>query len=86
MAHYNYESLYYLPLDCEKGMDLRTREIIPYDGEADPETFKEGFLCKFCKCFCDPDSHGIGVCKGFDKEEWAYGDCGSFSCEKFARN
>lgn len=77
----------YLHLDCEKGMCALFKTIVPLDGEgsdACPE-FKEGYLCQFCKNFSDPDKYGIGTCHGFEKDNWAYKQCGAFSCQKFVR-
>lgn len=77
----------FLSLDCEKGMCALDKAIVPLDGEgsfACPR-FKEGYLCKFCSNFHDPDDHGIGTCTGFEKPEWAYAGCGAFACEHFVR-
>lgn len=77
----------FLHLDCEKGMCAKSQMMVPLDGpgsEACP-MFKEGFMCKFCKHFGNADNHGIGECKGFEKENWVYEQCGAFSCEKFER-
>lgn len=83
----HYECRNYLSLDCEKGMCALDKAIVPMDGEGSDACprFTDGFLCKFCKSFSDADAHGIGCCSGFEKPDWAYADCGSFSCEKFAR-
>jgi 4-hydroxyphenylacetate decarboxylase small subunit len=86
MAHKNYESIYYLALDCEKGMDARTHEIIMYDGEElGGDDFVPGYLCKFCKNYTNPDEYGIATCVGFEVEDWTYGDCGAAACEHFER-
>lgn len=81
------ECAYFLNLDVEKGMCAISKMIVPLDGEGSDAcpNFKEGFMCQFCKNFSEPDKYGIGKCSGFDKENWAYAQCGSFSCEKFER-
>lgn len=83
----HYECAYYLHLDCEKGMCAMSKMIVPCDGEGSDAcpNFKPGHMCQFCKNFADPDKYGIGTCKGFEKENWAYAQCGAFSCENFAR-
>lgn len=83
----HYECANYLHLDCEKGMCAITKMIVPCDGEGSDAcpNFKPGHMCQFCKNFTDADKYGIGTCKGFDKESWAYAQCGAFSCENFAR-
>lgn len=83
----HYECANYLHLDCEKGMCAITKMIVPSDGEGSDAcpNFKPGFMCKFCKHFSDPDKYGIGTCKGYDTENWAYSQCGAFSCEHFEK-
>ena len=81
----HYECKHFLALDCEKGMCAVSRMIVPLDGEGSDAcpNFECGKLCKFCVKFHDADAHGIGTCSGFEKESWAYGDCGAFCCENF---
>jgi len=83
----HYECRNYLSLDCEKGMCAIDKAIVPIDGEGSDACprFTDGFLCKFCKNFANADEHGIGTCSGFEQKDWAYADCGSFTCEKFNR-
>lgn len=83
----HYECKHFLSLDCEKGMCAVSKQIVPLDGEGSDAcpNFTDGALCKFCSKFHDADKHGIGTCCGFEKEAWAYADCGAFSCEKFTR-
>ena len=83
----HYECANYLHLDCEKGMCAITKMIVPSDGEGSDAwlNFKPGFMCQFCKNFSEPDKYGIGTCKGYDTENWAYGQCGAFSCEHFEK-
>ena len=81
----HYECANYLHLDCEKGMCAVGKFIVPSDGEGSDAcpNFKPGFLCANCVNFVDPDKYGIGTCKGFEKESWAYAQCGSFCCENY---
>ena len=83
----HYECANYLHLDCEKGMCAITKMIVPSDGEGSDAcpNFKPGFMCQFCKNFSEPNKYGIGTCKGYDTENWAYGQCGAFSCEHFEK-
>ena len=77
----------YINLDCEKGMCAIDKVMVPMDGEGSDACprFTDGFLCKFCKNFANADEHSIGTCSGFEKKDWAYADCGAFTCEKFIR-
>ena len=77
----------FLHLDCEKGMCALSKCMVPIDGEGSDACprFQQGFMCQFCKHFSDADKYGIGTCKGYDKENWAYAQCGAFSCVKFER-
>lgn len=73
----------YINLDCEKGMCALSKVIVPIDGEeAMPaRSMKQLRLAGNCQNFENPDKYGIGTCKGFCKENWAYSTCGVFSCE-----
>lgn len=75
----------YINLDCEKGMCAITKSIVPIDGERSEacSNFVMGEKCGFCKNFVNPDKYGVGVCTGFQKENWAYETCGAFGCEHF---
>lgn len=77
----------FLHLDVEKGMCAKSKMIVPLDGAGSDACpmFEEGFMCQFCKNFTPEDKYGIGTCRGFEKEAWAYAQCGAFSCEKFER-
>lgn len=81
----HYECANYLHLDCEKGMCALTKAIVPNDFEGSDAcpNFKPAPMCGNCKNFSDPDKHGMGTCAGFAKENWAYAQCGAFSCEKY---
>ena len=83
----HYECRNYLSLDCEKGMCAIDKVLVPMDGEGSDACPRctDGFLCKFCKNFANADEHGIGTCSGFEKKDWAYADCGAFTCENFIR-
>jgi 4-hydroxyphenylacetate decarboxylase small subunit len=83
MKHYDCKN--YINLDCEKGKCALGKMILPIDGpgsEACP-MFKPAEKCGVCKNFHDPDKYGIGTCKGYAKENWAYSTCGAFTCENF---
>lgn len=83
----HFECANFLHLDCEKGMCAKYKMMVPMDGtDSDAcSMFEEGFMCRFCKHFTPTDKYGIGICNGFEKENWAYAQCGAFSCEKFKR-
>ena len=65
------ECINYINLDCEKGMCALSKQIVPIDGSGN------------CACFADADKHGIGTCKGFEKENWTYAKCGAFCYEHY---
>lgn len=79
------ECINYINLDCEKGMCAIAKVIVPIDGEGSEacENFKEAPTCGSCRNFIEPDKYGLGTCKGFEKESWAYGTCGAFTCEQY---
>ena len=39
--------------------------------------------CKCCKCFIEADENNIGICDGFKKKDWTYGDLKAVYCEQF---
>ncbi|MCD8359821.1 MAG: 4-hydroxyphenylacetate decarboxylase small subunit [Acidaminococcaceae bacterium] len=41
--------------------------------------------CKCCKCFVEADENNIGICDGFKKKDWTYGDLKAVYCEQFTR-
>jgi hypothetical protein len=61
--------------------------VVPIDGEGSDAcpSFEQGFMCQFCEHFTAPDKYGIGTCEGFETNDWAYAQCGAFSCENFDR-
>lgn len=79
------ECINYIDLDCEKGMCAISKGQVPIDGEGSEacEKYQAAPLCQNCQNFCEPNQRGIGICKGFEKEDWAYGTCGAFACEKY---
>jgi 4-hydroxyphenylacetate decarboxylase small subunit len=85
MKHYDCKN--YINLDCEKGQCALTKSIVPIDGEGSDACpkFSQAEKCGVCKNFADPDKYGVGTCKGFVKENWAYATCGAFACEKFSK-
>ena len=36
-----------------------------------------------CKCFIEADENNIGICDGFKKKDWTYGDLKAVYCEQF---
>ena len=83
----HYECANYLHLDVEKGMCAVAKFIVPCDGEGSDAcpNFKLGAFCGSCANFVDPDKYGIGTCTGFEKENWAYAQCGAFCCEHYVQ-
>lgn len=83
MKHFDCKN--YVHLDCEKGMCALTKMIVPIEGEGSDACpkFVQAEKCGVCACFSNPDKYGIGTCKGFEKENWAYNTCGANGCEKF---
>ena len=75
----------YIYLDCEKGMCALSKSILPIDGEGSDacSRFVMAEKCGCCVHFVNPDSHNVGTCKGFEKENWTYASCGATSCEHF---
>lgn len=82
-----FDSKNYIHLDCEKGMDAVTKKIVPIDGEGStcPDDYEAAQKCGNCANFREPDKYGIGACKGFAKEYWAYATCGAFACEGYKK-
>jgi 4-hydroxyphenylacetate decarboxylase small subunit len=83
----HYDCVNYINLDCEKGLCAMTKTMVPIDGEGSEAcpNFQAAAKCGNCKHFCDPDKYGIGTCKGYEKENWAYATCGAFSCQNYAK-
>lgn len=83
MKHVN--CVNFLNLDCEKGMCALSKAIVPIDGEGSGacQSYQPAPECGNCRHFYDGDKYGMGVCKGYEKENWAYATCGAFSCEKY---
>lgn len=79
------DCVHFLNLDCEKGMCSIRKEMIMIDGSESGvcEMFEAAKFCSNCINFSEPDKYGIGVCRGFEKENWAYATCGAFGCEKY---
>ncbi|MEG0813937.1 MAG: 4-hydroxyphenylacetate decarboxylase small subunit [Clostridium sp.] len=79
------ECVNYINLDCEKGMCAISKSIVPIDLEGSEacEAFSAAPVCGNCRHFCEADKYGIGICKGFEKENWAYETCGAFTCEQY---
>lgn len=75
----------YINLDCEKGMCALSKKMVSIDGEGSDAcpNFVRAAKCGCCCNFTDANKYGIGTCKGFTKENWAYATCGAFGCEHF---
>lgn len=75
----------YICLDCEKGQCALSKQLVPIDGEGSEScsSFVQTKKCGFCKNFEKEDDHGIGVCTGFEKENWVYASCGAFGCSGY---
>lgn len=56
--------------------------IILIDSETCP-MFTPIAKCKCCKCFIEADENNIGICDGFKKKDWTYGDLKAVYCEQF---
>lgn len=83
MKHFDCKN--YIHLDCEKGMCAISKCVVPIEGkgsDACPK-FVQAQKCGNCANFGNPDKYGMGTCKGFAKENWAYKTCGAFSCEGY---
>lgn len=83
MKHYQCKN--YINLDCEKGMCALSKAIVPIDGEGSDACpmFQAAAKCGNCANFVNPDKYGIGTCKGFEKENWAFSTCGAFGCDNY---
>ena len=73
-----------LPLsDVAKGIcHANNDSIILIDSETCP-MFTPIAKCKCCKCFIEADENNIGICDGFKKKDWTYGDLKAVYCEQF---
>ncbi|MCQ2966592.1 MAG: 4-hydroxyphenylacetate decarboxylase small subunit [Alphaproteobacteria bacterium] len=85
MKHFDCKN--YIHLDCEKGMCALSKMIVPIDGEGSDACpkFILAEKCGNCAFFENPNQYGIGTCKGFEKENWAYNTCGACGCEKYKK-
>lgn len=75
----------YINLDCEKGMCALCKAVVPIDGEGSQAcpNFKLAEKCGNCQNFFNPDKYGVGICKGLEKEFWAYSTCGACACSGY---
>lgn len=82
MEHKHDECLYYIELDCEKGICGCSKAMVPLDGEGSKACphFAPMPKCGNCKNFHDPDKYGVGLCTGLEKDDWAYASCGAQFC------
>lgn len=79
------ECVNYIHLDCEKGMCAISKEQVPIDGDGSEAcgNYQAAPTCGNCHHFSESNKYGIGTCKGFVKEDWAYETCGAFACEQY---
>lgn len=75
----------YINLDCEKGICALDKAMVLIDGEGSDacRRFAPAEKCGLCKHFSEPDNHGIGICGGFAKSNWAYASMNSVTCTGF---
>ncbi len=78
----------FISLDCEKGLCALDKGFVPIDGEGSQACprFVAASFCGNCSHFHQPDEHGIGTCKGMEKESWAYATCGASSCQAYTKS
>jgi 4-hydroxyphenylacetate decarboxylase small subunit len=83
MRHYDCKN--YINLDCEKGMCALSKAMVFIDEEqqAACPKFVVAEKCGVCKNFQSMDTQGIGICIGFEKENWTYSSCGASTCKGY---
>lgn len=87
----HFDCINYIHLDCEKGMCALDKVAVPIDGSGSGACprFENAPKCGICRNFSKAadngtqKDNGIGICRGFTMENWAYESCGAFACEKF---
>ena len=73
----------FTPIDVAKGIcHANNDSIILIDSETCP-MFTPIAKCKCCKCFIGADENNIGICDGFKKKDWTYGDLKAVYYEQF---
>ena len=63
----------HLPLDAFKGLCRANGGMVMIDSDTCPQ-FAAAPKCRNCVHFCEPNEEEIGICKGLEKEYWAYAD------------
>jgi 4-hydroxyphenylacetate decarboxylase small subunit len=77
------DCLNYIPVDVAKGFCVRENGIVTLDSNP-CELAKSRPKCKYCSNYYFQEkavNNGDGICKGFEKESWVYGELSSENCE-----
>lgn len=73
----------FIPIDVAKGICHGNGDIvIQIDSETCPK-YIPGRKCKFCSHLTDVDDKGMGMCSGFEIDDWAFEENGAQNCENF---
>ncbi len=77
------DTVEYVPVDVDKGLDRLTGEMVKADADA-PEGYTRIAKCKFCKNYTETDTN-IGICEASQQTPkfMAYGDMTTITCGKF---
>ena len=72
----------FTPVDAFKGLCRANGGMVMIDSDTCPQ-FAAAPKCRNCVHFCDPNEEEIGICKGLEKEYWAYADLNAKTCEGY---
>jgi 4-hydroxyphenylacetate decarboxylase small subunit len=79
------DCLNYIPVDVAKGICVRENGIITLDSVVCDKSVLRP-KCKYCSNYYFQEketNNGDGICKGFEKESWVYGELSSENCENW---
>lgn len=77
------DTVEFIPVDADKGIDRLTGEFVQADDVA-PDGYNQLAKCKFCKNYTATEEN-MGVCEASKQEPkfFAYGDMTAVSCMGF---
>ena len=74
---------FYIPIDVVKGIDHAHGDVVVMgDDEIDDAEFVPAHKCKFCSHY-QASEKNMGICSGFETEDWAFAENGACNCEAF---
>lgn len=78
------DTVEFVPVDVDKGLDRLTGEMVQADSAA-PEGYTQVAKCKFCSNYTASDEN-MGICEASQQTPkfFAYGDMYSVTCESYS--